>query len=127
MSEWDLACTRGHPDAYGVVNLYTARKSFAFDLAYLHAKRHKKANLALGLLLYAFKPFALFCFHKISAHFFRTSSSFGLCPHSTQNPPLEFSSRPVLSLALLRLCSLRTSLTGLCPSENPQKKSSNFH
>ena len=33
MSEWDLACTRGHPDVYGVVNLYTARKSFAFDLA----------------------------------------------------------------------------------------------
>ena len=38
MSEWDLACTRWHPNAYGVVNLYTARKSFAFDLAYLHAK-----------------------------------------------------------------------------------------
>ena len=86
------------------------------------AQRQKKANLALGLLLYAFMPFALFCFHKISAHFFRASSSFGLCPHSTQNPPLEFSSRPILSLALLRLCSLRTSLTGLCPSENPQKK-----
>ena len=40
----------------------------------------------LGLLLYAFRPFVLFCFHKISAHFFGVSSSFGLCPHSTQNP-----------------------------------------
>ena len=32
---------------------------------------------------------------------------------------LGFSSRSVLSFALLRLCSLRTSPPGLCPSENP--------
>ena len=32
---------------------------------------------------------------------------------------LGFSSRSVLSFALLRLRSLRTSLTGLCPSKNP--------
>ena len=54
--------------------------------SYLAHRTLSVQKSALGLLLYAFKPFALFCFHKISAHFFGVSSSFGLRPHSTQNP-----------------------------------------
>ena len=64
-----------------------------FSLARLSSLRKEGKIRCLGLLLHAFKPFALFCFHKIFAHFFGVSSSFGLRPHSTQNPPLGFSSR----------------------------------
>ena len=39
-----------------------------------------------------------------------------LTRRARQNPRLGFSSRSVLSFALLRLRSLRTSLPGLCPS-----------
>ena len=31
-------------------------------------------------------PFAIFCWRKIAAHLLRATSSFGLRPHSTQNP-----------------------------------------